>query len=55
MWRFIIWLLRCRDADYFKAVKVGDDSYIISIEKFVPVSEEMKKWKNALAGTRTLD
>ncbi len=55
LWKLIIWLLRCKLEDYVKAVKVGEEIYAISIEKFVPIEKQVKKWKDALAGTRTSD
>jgi len=55
IWKLIIWLLRCKDSDYIKSIKIGKQTYIIKIKKFVPVEEQMEKWKDALAGTRTSD
>lgn len=47
-WKLIIKLLKCKDKDYVKAVKVEAEGYIVTIEKFIPIEEEMKKWKDAL-------
>lgn len=55
IWKLIIKLLKCKNKDYVKGVKVGKQTYIIKIEKFVPIEERMEKWKDALAGTRTSD
>lgn len=54
-WKLIIKLLKCKDKDYVKGVKVGKEGYIVTIEKFVPIEEEMKRWKDALEKARTSD
>lgn len=55
IWKFIIWLLGCKGRNYMKSTKIGKQIYIVKIEKFIPVEEQIGKWKDALAGTRTSD
>lgn len=55
IWKLIIKLLKCKDKDYVKGVKVGKEDYIVAIEKFIPIEDEIKKWKDALGEARTSD
>ena len=43
-WKLIIKLLKCKDKDYVKAVKVEAEGYIVTIEKFIPIEEKMNKY-----------
>lgn len=45
--KLIIKLL-CRRGDYIRPVKVGNEIYIIKIEKFVSNEKLMEKWRNAI-------
>lgn len=54
-WKFIIGLLDCKTKDYLKAVPMGKEVYFINIKKYVSPEEELKKWKDALGETRTLN
>lgn len=43
-WKILIRILRCSKKDYAKAVRSGRDTYIITLSKFVPAQEELRKW-----------
>ena len=47
-WKIILFLIGKRKNDYKMAVKYGKEVYEISIEKFVPIAEELRKWEQAI-------
>lgn len=56
LWRFMIrLLLRQQKENYCRAITVGKDVYIINIHKYVPVDEEIEKWKAALGEPKATD
>lgn len=54
-WKILIWILRCKDEDYVRAVRLGGDIYTITLSKFVPVQEELRKWMEAFDAAKTQD
>lgn len=46
-WKILILILRCKKEDYVRAVRLGGDIYTITLSKFVPVQEELRKWMEA--------
>lgn len=47
-WKLIIKVLKYTKKPYIRAIKEGEDVYIINIYKFVSADDEMKEWKDAL-------
>ncbi|MGN0506670.1 MAG: hypothetical protein ACI4FZ_08920 [Lachnospiraceae bacterium] len=54
-WKIILFLIGKRKNDYKMAVKYGKEVYEISIEKFVPIAEELRKWEQAFENQRLVD
>ncbi len=55
LWKLIIGFLQCRKKDYVRAVSTRGCIYIVDIHKYVPVEQEIQKWKNALEESRAPD
>ena len=55
LWKLIISLLQCKKKDYVRTVSTKGDIYIVDIHKYVPLEQEIQKWKNALKESRAPD
>lgn len=56
LWRFLICLLlRQQKESYRRAVRVGKDIYIIDFHKYIPVDEEIQRWKDAIGQPKASD
>lgn len=54
-WKILIRILRCSKKDYVRAVRLGKDAYIITLSKFVPAQEELRKWAETFYAAKTSD
>lgn len=42
-WKFMVRILRCKEKDYVKHIRIGKNIFIVSIQRYVPMEELMKK------------
>lgn len=48
IWNLIIKIFTKKKSIYTRLVKVGNKIFIIRIEEYKPVTEELKEWESAL-------
>lgn len=46
-WKLIIRFLQCHKRDYIRAISSGKDIFIVEIQKYVPVEQELQQWISA--------
>lgn len=47
LWKLIIRFLQCHKRDYIRAISSGKDIFIVEIQKYVPVKQELQQWISA--------